>query len=170
MKRAAPLALFGLLVLACNGAASPAGGACLPIAPMQLMALEHGSEWEPVASLAADGTVSQAVNKSPGVAFVLAADEVREPSGTAKMTCDATHVLHVAGSPHAMRFDDHDALVGTGTDSTRIFVRDDGSVEMSLGGATRQAPWKVTGVTAATRRTAEILILTAMASASWGSD
>src|SRR6476620_3016167 len=35
-----------------------ASAACWPIVPLQLQALEHGREWEPVSWLAADGTIS----------------------------------------------------------------------------------------------------------------
>lgn len=140
----------------------------MPVAPMQLQALEHGSEWEPVAILAADGTISQSVSKNPGVAFHIAADVLQDPTGAAKMTCDANRVLHLGGSQLTMHFDGSDALVGDGNDHSRIFVSDAGEVEVNLGRKNQVMPWRVTGVSAATRRTAEILVLAAMSSANWG--
>lgn len=135
---------------------------------MQLQALEHGSEWEPVAILATDGSISQSVSKNPGVAFHIAADVVQDPSGAAKMSCDANRVLHLGGSALTMHFDGTDALVGDGNDHSRIFVSDAGQVEVNMGQKNQVMPWRITGVTAATRRTAEILVLAAMSSASWG--
>ena len=153
-----------------GGAQSPSasGGVCLPVAPMELLVLEHGREWEPIASLAADGTISQAVNKNPGVAFQITADVLRDSHGAPKMTCDASHTLHLEGTKLSMVFDGADALVGTGNDTSRIYVHDDGTVDVSLGRGTKPMPWKISGVTPATRRTAEILVLAAMSSAKWG--
>ena len=152
-----------------SGASSPRSSAiCLPVAPLQLQALEHGSEWEPMATLAADGSVSQAVNKNAGVAFYIAADVLRDARGALEMSCDSNRVLHLAGSALTMHFDGSDALVGDGSDSSRIFVTDAGQVEVNLGGKSQAMPWRITGVTAATRRTAEILVLAAMSAARWG--
>ena len=165
---------FILLLVGCGGgssgaATSPSASAiCLPVAPMELQALEHGSEWEPMAILAADGTISQSVSKNSGVAFRIAADVLQDAGGTAKMSCDANRVLHLGASPLTMHFDSSDALVGDGGDHSRIFVSDAGQVEVNLGGKSQVMPWRITGVSAATRRTAEILVLAAMSSARWG--
>ncbi|CAN5138967.1 hypothetical protein BH09MYX1_BH09MYX1_05370 [soil metagenome] len=133
---------------------------------MQLLALEHGAEWEPIATLAADGSVSTS-RKHDAIAFLIAADEVRDAKGVAKFTCDTTRTLHVVSSPLSMHFDASDALVGDGNDTSRIFVADSGDVEVTLGGPSRTMPWKVTGASRATRRTAELVVLVAMTSA-WG--
>ena len=168
------VASVALFFTACGGGGggapgqSPSGsGLCIPIAPMQLLVLEHGSEWEPVAVLAADGSISQSVTKSPGVAFRIVADELQDPKGAPKMSCDASRVLHMSGSQLTMHFDASDALVGSGGDQSRIFVSDAGAVEVTMGGASRPMPWRVAGMSPATRRTAELLVLATMASVDW---
>lgn len=170
------LAIVSLLGTACGGgaggAAAPqtpsASAVCLPVAPMQLLVLEHGSEWEPVASLAADGSFSLSVNKRDRAVLRLAADELRDAQGAPKMSCDASRVLHMNGSALTMQFDASDALVGSGNDRSRIFVSDTGDVVVDFGGAPRAAPWRIAGVSPGTRRTAELLVLSTLASADWG--
>ncbi len=173
---------LGLSLAACGGGGRTAGGSgatgpngpngptgssavCLPVAPMQLTVLEHGREWEPVAALAADGSITESVSKRSGVAWVIAADELRDRDGKAKFSCDAQHVLHLGDGALSMRFDDGDALVGS--DGSRIFVADSGEVSVALGGRAVPASWRVVGSSAATRRTAELLVLATMASARW---
>ena len=148
-----------------GGAAAPSSAICLPVAPMQLTVLEHGREWEPVAALAADRSITESVSKRSGVAFVLAADELRDAAGTAKFSCDKDRVLHLGDGALTMRFDGSDALVGG--DGSRIFVADSGDVSVALGGKDVRASWRIVGATAATRRTAELLVLATMASARW---
>lgn len=166
------LATFVLLFVGCAasggpGSQSPSGGGCFPVAPLQLTVLEHGSEWEPVAMLAADGTITASVGKS-ATSFRIVGDTLQDGSGAPKMTCDSSRVLHVGSAAATMHFDASDALVGDGRDRSRIFVADSGDVEVALGGPSRPMPWRVVGVTASTRRTAELLVLATMASANWG--
>jgi hypothetical protein len=131
---------------------------------MRLLALEHGREWEPVAVLAADGTITQSISKRASPSFRIEGERL-VGSGGPSMTCTADGVLHVEGTQMTMRFDGTGALTDGG--GMRIFVADDGTVDAALGGESRRMPWRVDGVTQATRRTAEVLVFAAVASIDW---
>jgi len=138
----------------------------LPVAPMQLLALEHGREWEPVAALGPDGVIQQGISKrGPAAVFRIAGDEVFDMSGVSKMRCERDRTLRFAGTNLAMRFDERDALVAS--DGTRIYVRDSGEVEMALAGPTRVMPWRVAGISPGLRRSAELLVFATVASINW---
>ena len=147
-----------------EGARSPSSGACLPIAPMRLLALEHRREWEPVSALAADGTISQRISKRASPTFRLQGDRLLA-AGAPSMTCTPDGVLHIDGMREVMRFDGQGALVTS--DGMRIFVADSGAVDFAMAGRSRAMPWRVEGVTPQTRRTAEILVLATVLSIDW---
>src|SRR5262249_13970357 len=133
--------------------------------------LEHGTEWEAVSTLGADGLVSQFVNEhDPSAAFRLAGDRLLDPSGVTKATCMPDHALQLQGGTLALRFDADDALVDA--EGTRIYVADSTFVEVRHGTtiAVHEGVWRVAGMTPATRRTAELLVLATMASVDWHSD
>jgi hypothetical protein len=148
---------------ACTGARSPQGGTCLPFAPMKLL-VQEGDEWEPESWIDEQGVVTQTVSRRAGPVARLAGDTVLDMKGTVQLTCDASLVLHQKGSPFTMRFQQDDALADR---YDRIYVGDDGIVEMAMGHKNQKAPWKVTAHLPEQRRTAELLVLITMMSADW---
>jgi hypothetical protein len=167
MARASALSL-GLVVgaAACGGeASSPSGGVCLPVAPMQLIVPEGGG-WEPVAQLGPDGVIVQGVNKRPGPAMRIAGDQLVRPTGELFATCAPDRTLRF-GPTLALRFDAGDALVDPSTGQRSVYVYDTGEVDAGISGPARRMPWRVVGVSPATRRTAEVLVFAAMASIDW---
>jgi len=172
------LPLFAALALAgCastgTGAASRAN-ACWPVVPLQLQALEHGREWEPISWVAADGTVS---NRRGTLGRIDGASATFRAGGTvwlqgrcagrdAELTSPASPALKMG-----VRYDERDAFNEVGGWGAHIYVADDGTVEMKFGpgrtvfggpgsggGAVR-----VVGDVRAARRTAELLVFTSVA-------
>ncbi|MBI2389639.1 MAG: hypothetical protein HYV09_08585 [Deltaproteobacteria bacterium] len=146
-----------------NGSSAAASSnACWPITPLTLEALEHGAEWEPIASLQADGTFVRTEGRK--VIARLANDQLM--LGGDPLTCDAARTVRAGNAVKEAQYDAQDAFVDA---RTRIFVRDDGEIELTLGGepmfdgGKRRA--RVVGDVVHARRTAELLVLVTLASA-----
>ena len=171
------LAALAFSACASSGSPSaqgPASDACWPVVPLELQALEHGREWEPVSRLAADGTISNRVGtlgRISGDTLTMGADQAVVLSG------QCTGRGATLGSPLSpalkmvVRYDERDAFNEVGGAGARITVADDGTVEMKLragqpmfgrpgsgGGAVR-----VVGDVRAARRTAALLVFTTVA-------
>ena len=172
-----PIFVISLVLAACGGGGGGAGGgggggsrtasggACLPITPLRLLALEHGREWEPMSTLAADGTITTHFSKRTPLRFRIEGDRLVGSSGPS-MTCGPDGVVRIEGTQMTMRFEADGALVDGG--GMRIFVADNGAVDAALSrGASHPMPWRVEGVTPATRRTAEMLVFASLASVNW---
>ena len=147
---------------------------CWPVVPLELQALEHGREWEPVSRLAADGTLSNrlgTIGRISGDTLTIGAGQAIALSG------QCTGRRATLGSPVApalkmvVSYDERDAFNEVGGSGARITVADDGVVEMQLragqpvfgragagGGAIR-----VVGDVQAARRTAALLVFTTVA-------
>ena len=169
----------GLLAVgACGGApgAPPTGGGsssgpCLPVSRLELAGLEHGAEWEPLVVLQPDGTISDLRKGSAVTVGRLADDQLFGGAGVSWMTCTPERTLVERGVPSQAHFDARDALVDS--DGSVLRVDDDGAVRYTTragdptagddGGATL----RVLGVTPEARRTAEVLVFVALASADW---
>ncbi|MGZ3453265.1 MAG: hypothetical protein ACXVEF_26920 [Polyangiales bacterium] len=157
-------ALVLLLLASCGprpGANSPTSGACWPVVPLRLDALEHGSEWEPMVWMEADGSVHHTKTNS---AYARVAPD-RVHLGDEDLVCAADRTITATKGASGMRYDASDALF---VDPMRIFVRDDGEVEMSQGtavifGAGGKGRARVVGDIRAARRTAELLVVLALA-------
>ena len=155
-------------------ARGPASDACWPVVPLELQALEHGREWEPITRLAADGTVS---NRRGPLGRIDGAAATFNVGGTvwlqgrcaardAELTSPVSPALKMR-----VRYDERDAFNEVDGWGARIYVADDGTVEMKLradqpvfgrpgsgGGAVR-----VVGDVRAARRTAALLVFTTVA-------
>lgn len=151
-----------------------AADACWPIVPLQVQALEHGREWEPVSWLGADGTISNRrgpIGRIAGDTLTIGAGQVILLSGQ----CAGRRAT--VGSPLSpalkmvVSYDERDAFNEVGGAGARITVGDDGVVEMQMragqpvfgrsgsgGGAVR-----VVGDVRAARRTAALLVFTTVA-------
>jgi hypothetical protein len=172
-----------LVVFALAGCASSGGtgagargpsDACWPVAPLEVQALEHGREWEPITRLAADGTVS---NRRGRLGRIDAASATFSARGAVwlEARCDGrsaelTSPLNPALTMRAT-YDARDAFNESGGLGARIYVADDGTVEMKVradqtmfgrpgsgGGAVR-----VVGDVRTARRTAALLVFTTVA-------
>lgn len=156
--------LLILLSLACTGgrganagsASSSASGACWPVVPLRFEVLEHGTEWEPIVMLAADGSVTH-VKKSAPFAHI-ANDRVALKGG--ELSCDAQRVVHVAGTAGTGHYDAEDALI---MDPIRVVVRDDGRLEMTEGPKKGDFHARITGDYKNAKRTGALLMLLALA-------
>jgi hypothetical protein len=154
-----------------RGAAS---NACWPVVPLELQALEHGREWEPIAWLAADGTVS---NRRGPQGRIDAAAATFGAGGTvwlqgrcagrdAELTSPASPALKMV-----VRYDERDAFNEVDGWGARIYVADDGTVEMKFGAGrtvfggsgSGGGAVRVVGDVRAARRTAELLVFTSVA-------
>jgi len=170
---AAALALAACACASTGTAAEGTGGsgsdACWPVVPLELQALEHGREWEPIARLAADGSISN----RRGPLGRIASDGARFSAGdtvwlqarcvgrSAELTSPINPALKMVVS-----YDASDAFNEQTGWGARITVADDGVVEMRTrgdrqvfgrpgggGGAVR-----VVGDVRAARRTAALLV------------
>jgi hypothetical protein len=135
---------------------APSAGACLPLAPMELLE-RHGEQWETMARLGGDGLIFE--RKQPNPVMRIAGDGIVNPAGDVLARCEGDRTLTKLG----LRFDEHDALLEP-TTGHRIYVHDSGEVEAAFNGPAHVFPWHVNGSTRATRRTAELLVLVAVLS------
>jgi hypothetical protein len=121
---------------------------------MRLVALEHGSEWEPIAEMQGDGAIYGLKNGQRKFAGRVSNDALLDAHDTPSLTCVHREV-GLPGVTTKGHYDDHDAYVD---ERTRIAIADDGTVSMNgkPGGA------KIEGPIAKTRRTAVLLVLAAL--------
>jgi hypothetical protein len=129
------------------------------VVPLRLVALEHGKEWEPQVILEDDGSVHNP--RSPAFARI---DHDRAETSTGTLQCDADKSVRL-GAKAGLRYDATDALV---SEDIRIYVADDGEVEVKSGskvliGKGGGGRARVVGDVKLARRTAEILVLLSLA-------
>ena len=154
---------FAVALLACSPSGPPPkavksakGGVCWPIVPLRFEALEHGKEWEPIVTLAADGAIT---HTKGGALGTLAGDRVTTKSG--ELRCDAERVVHMTGSGEGIaHYDDTDTLL---VDNLMITIRDNGEVVMALDGKPGPRARIAGDLTA--KRTGALLALMALAGA-----
>ena len=171
---AVALALSGC---ASSGSMASGGGAfaaCWPIVPLELQALEHGREWEPVSRLAADGTISNprgTIGRISGDTLTIGAGQVIFLAG------QCTGRRATVGSPLSpalkmvVSYDERDVFNEVGGSGARITVADDGAVEMQIGtghpvlgrAGSGGGAVRVVGDVRVARRTAELLVFTTVA-------
>lgn len=127
---------------------------CWPVAPMQLLALEHGAEWVPIAEIQGDGWIYNTKKERHFVARV-SNDALLDMHDVPNMTC-IHREIDIAGGQNKGHYDASDAYVDA---RTRIEVGDDGMVTLN-GSAPKSV--KVVGVVPKTRRTAVLLVIAAL--------
>ena len=177
MRRLRSLAaVLALAASACasSGAGGPAARgsgpeACWPVVPLELQALEHGREWEPIARLAADGRVSN--RRGPlgriagdGATFG-AGDTVWLQARCVGRSVELTSPVNPA-LKMVVSYDARDAFNEQAGWGARITVADDGVVEMRTRGdrpvfgrpGTGGGAVRVVGDVRAARRTAALLV------------
>jgi hypothetical protein len=144
------------------GAATPSpSGHCWVVVPLTLEVLSGGSTWKPIVWLDAAGELHHSKRREPFGR--LAAD--RADLGDGNMMCHADGVVKIPGSESDARYGSDDALeLGT----ARIFVADDGEVAFRQGerdmlGERTKGKVRVTGDVKKARRTAELMVLLAIA-------
>ena len=147
--------------------------ACWPVVPLELQALEHGREWEPVSHLLADGTVTNARGPFGRIAtdhMTIGKDggPVLLEGKCAGRDVEMTSPLMPNFRARATYTERGELTEVSGFDA-RIFVADDGLVEARLGH--RGAAWfgrpgsgggviRVVGDVKRARRTAALLVYT----------
>lgn len=137
---------------------APSGGPCWPVAPVELQALEHGREFEPIAAVTADGSLAHAEGGSLGA---IRGDVLYGRNG--QMTCRGRQISIGRGA--GAFYNERDELVIPG--EVTIFVANDGTVFMSMHnrrvfgppGSGAAGVARVVGPIATARHTAELLVL-----------
>jgi hypothetical protein len=142
-----------------HGPTNAALSACIPVVPLRLLVLEHGSEWEPIADLQPDGTVYY--GKKSAVARI-ANDQVSDIRGQPIFQCVNGELLVPGQHPRA-RFEPNGDLVDA---MMRIHVEPNGMVFMVTGGNAPKPMGRVEGPQQSPR-TAAILVLIALANGNW---
>jgi hypothetical protein len=127
---------------------------CWPVAPMRLVALEHGTEEEPVAEMQGDGSIYGLKKGTRKFAGRVLHDALLDAYDTPSLTCVHREV-GLPGVTTKGHYDAQDAYVDAGT---RIAIADDGTVTLNgkSGGV------RVEGPIAKSRRTAILLVLAAL--------
>ncbi len=164
--------IFGALVLVACGAASsestaPAASStsaakpCWPVAVMRLSVLEHGSEWEPVAEMQGDGSIYNVTKGRPRFVGRVKDDALLDKHDVPSLVCVHDEVSSPAApNMTPARYGQHDELVDK---RLQITVADDGTVDVVTGHGAAGAPRvRVEGPIARARRTATLLVLTAL--------
>jgi hypothetical protein len=168
-------------VSGCASAGAGAGGeragrstACWPVVPLELQALEHGREWEPIARVAADGSISNARGpwgRIAGDAATFSAGgtvwlQARCVGRVVELTSPLSPALKTVVS-----YDAGDGFNEHAGWEARITVADDGMVDMRTRGDRRVfgrpgsggGVVRVVGDVRAGRRTAALLVYTTAA-------
>ena len=127
---------------------------CWPVAPMRLVALEHGTEWEPMAEMTGDGSI-YVLKKGRKFFGRVSNDAVMDAHETPTFTCVHREV-GLPGVSNKGRYDDHDAYVDG---PTTIAIADDGMVTMNGQG---EGKVKIEGPLPKAKRTAVLLVMAAM--------
>lgn len=141
-----------------GGASGGDDGACWPVQPMVLEALEHGDEWEPISAIEADGSV---VHLAKGRRPMGRLEGDKVVAGKTVLACDAERRLSAPDLASTARYDADGAFVEKGM---RILVTDDGTVVMThhgkrIFGPDAQGHARVRGAHGGGRRTAALLVL-----------
>jgi len=131
------------------------------VTPLALQALDHGTEWKAIVWLDAAGSIHHSKSAEP--IGRLAND--RADLGDGNMICKPSGVVSIPGSESDARYGSDDALE---LGAARIYVSDAGEVEFREGdrdilGTKTTGKVRVTGDVKKARRTAEILVLLAIA-------
>lgn len=141
------------------------GGACWPVVPMRLLALEHGREWEPVSELHSDGMMFFVAKSGRPPLGRVVGDSLVDASGRPQIACAAGGRLMFQGRVVAAGYGPNDELVFQ-DDGTRIFVGDDGTVFMESRGKPILGPpgsgrgvVRIEGARGPARRTGALLVL-----------
>ncbi|HEY2364779.1 MAG TPA: hypothetical protein VGH87_00290, partial [Polyangiaceae bacterium] len=127
---------------------------CWPVAPMRLVALEHGTEWEPMAEMTGDGSI-YVLKKEKKFFGRVSNDAMLDAHETPVLTCTHREV-GLPGNAMKGKYDDHDAYVDG---PTMIVVADDGMVTMNGHG---EGHVKIEGPLPKAKRTAVLLVMAAM--------
>jgi hypothetical protein len=139
--------------------APQAGGPCLPVVPMQLVAMTHGYA-KPMAWIAADGSIMGHGRHQPSYLGRIVNDQVLGPAGELVMTCLPNRVLATPTLPQGGWFNQRDEYADqTGT---TLGVGPDGTVYLATRGVADQGGLHVDGPQGPARRTAVVLVLTAL--------
>lgn len=133
--------------------------ACIPVVPVRLLVLEHGSEWEPMADLLADGTI---VYAGKSAVARIANDQVADLRGQPVFAC-VNGELRAPGHTRAAHFEPNGDLVDS---MMRIHVEPTGQVFMATGGRPPQSMGCVEGPQQSPR-TAAILSMVTLAYGNW---
>ena len=157
-----------------RGARGSGSDACWPVVPLELQALEHGREWEPIARLAADGSISNRrgpLGRIAGDGATFSAGDTvwlraRCVGRSAELTSPINPALKMVVS-----YDARDAFNEQAGWGARITVADDGVVEMQTGGdrpmfgrpGSGGGAVRVVGDVRAGRRTAALLVFATVA-------
>jgi len=150
------------VLMACGGASTSTNAdtakrtttdACWPVAPMRLVALEHGSEWEPMAEMTGDGSI-YVLKKGRKFFGRVSNDALMDAHETPTLSCVHREV-GLPGVTNKGRYDDHDAYADG---PTTIAIADDGMVTMNGHG---EGHVKIEGPMTA-KRTAVLLVIAAM--------
>jgi hypothetical protein len=159
-----PITILLGVLMACGGATSndtahaantsTTDGACWPVAPMRLVALEHGAEWEPMAEMTGDGSI-YVLKKEKKFFGRVSNDAMLDAHETPVLTCTHREV-GLPGNAMKGKYDDHDAYVDG---PTTISVGDDGMVTMNGHG---EGHVKIEGPLPKAKRTAVLLVMAAM--------
>jgi hypothetical protein len=136
----------------------------LPIVPMELVALEHGSEWEPMATLAPDGTILQGRRKPIGA---IGGDQLFDGSRRSVMWCAPDGTVRAPGASQPIaRFDAQDRLLDA-HDGSVMWIDDNGFVHRERGVDPFRGSVRFVGGYASAKRTAIVVFLSTFMNARW---
>lgn len=164
MVRVLMVRILLAMLTACGTAShtsGPRGGSCWPIAAFRIEALEHGTEWEPVFEVRADGSVYRSGKRdTPRARFSGDAFTILMGDGERTLTCGGDHVVVQAGTKYRLPYDERDAL--TEGEST-VYVAADGEVHKTMRGHVVLGPGgqgraRVVGDVGRIRRAAEMVL------------
>jgi hypothetical protein len=139
-----------------NRNATGANDVCWPVAPMRLVALEHGAEWEPIAEMTGDGSIYSLKKGGRKFAGRVSNDALLDAHETPSLSCVHREV-GLPGVTNKGHYDMDDTYVDG---PTRISIGDDGMVALN---GRSDGHVKIEGPLPKGRRTAVLLVIAALA-------
>jgi len=129
---------------------------------MRLLVLEHGTEWEPISELRADGTI---VHGKRGVIGGIGAEQLWDRDHQSVMWCAPDRTIQLKAQGPMAHFDASDRFIDN--DGSVLFVGDDGVVHWIRGGKDILGNARFEGGYASAKRTAALVVMATLGAGRW---
>jgi hypothetical protein len=122
---------------------------------MRLLVLEKGTEWKPLVEMQGDGTIYRFKDDARHFVARVKNDTLLDAHDVPSATCIHREIATAGSDSKKAAYDEHDTYFD---DRIHIIIADDGTVTVSGSGVGA----RIEGPIAKTRRTAALLVVTAL--------
>jgi hypothetical protein len=124
---------------------------------MRLLVLEKGTEWKPLVEMQGDGTIYRFKDDARHFVARVKNDTILDVHDVPSLTCIHREIATAGTDEKKAAYDEHDTYFD---DRIHIMIADDGTVTVSDSAGVGA---RIEGPIAKTRRTAALLVVTALA-------